>query len=202
MSTDYILSESIRMEDLFDGRLESYGITEHTEDGTTSAEKRCLTDGRNWIWVYGEKDVDCLKRFGMMNAPGKILGAIADAFETEIFSEYEPQFWGFDTAEEWDAEMERIAEEHEAEFYKDLIKHVKGEPHDLRAGTIGMEKAQIAEELVISRPDLLKPESKAELMEAVEEAYSANHAVEVTLTDDDLNMVRLMTTHEEDMPSA
>ena len=144
MSTDYILSERVRMEDLFDGRLESYGITEHIDDETTSRERRCLTDGRNGIWVYGVENVDCLTRFGWMNAPGKILGAIADAFETEIFSEYEAQFWGFDTEEEWNAEMDRLAAEYEAEFYEDLINYVKGEPHDLRAGTIGMTKAQIA----------------------------------------------------------
>ena len=32
-----------------------------------------------------------------------ILGAIAEAFSTDIFSEYEPQYWGYDTQEEWEA---------------------------------------------------------------------------------------------------
>jgi hypothetical protein len=36
-------------------------------------------------------------------APGGILKAISEVFDTEIYSEHEPQFWGFDTEEEWEA---------------------------------------------------------------------------------------------------
>jgi hypothetical protein len=46
----------------------------------------------------------------------KILQAICEAFDADIFSEYEPQFWGFDTQEEWDAWQRAIAKEHEDEF--------------------------------------------------------------------------------------
>ena len=34
--------------------------------------------------------------------PRHIIKAIEQAFDTEIFSEHEPQFWGFATQEEWD----------------------------------------------------------------------------------------------------
>ena len=37
------------------------------------------------------------------NAPSRILEAIATTFDTEIFSEHEPQFWGFTSQEELDA---------------------------------------------------------------------------------------------------
>ena len=39
------------------------------------------------------------------NNPVFILSAVCQAFDTHIFSEYEPKFWGFDTQEEWDEAM-------------------------------------------------------------------------------------------------
>jgi hypothetical protein len=42
-----------------------------------------------------------LTRYGG-NDPGKILKALANVFDTDIASEYEPQYWGFDTQEEWE----------------------------------------------------------------------------------------------------
>jgi hypothetical protein len=44
-----------------------------------------------------------------MATPGYILTAISDGFDVDIVSEYEPQFWGFDTQEEWDARMEEMS---------------------------------------------------------------------------------------------
>jgi hypothetical protein len=41
-------------------------------------------------------------------APARILLAISDVFETEIFSEHELQFWGFDTEEEWEAWQDSV----------------------------------------------------------------------------------------------
>ncbi len=63
-----------------------------------------MTDGRNFLAVYLTEDgfVDFLTVYGV-DAPGKILHAISEAFDTEIFSEHEPQFWLFNTQEEWDA---------------------------------------------------------------------------------------------------
>ena len=75
-------------------------------------------------------------------APEKeIFHAIAEAFDTDIVTEHQPEFWGFDTQEEWDAHEKRIHEEYERKFYAELLKHLRGEPSDIRPGTIGMKKA-------------------------------------------------------------
>jgi hypothetical protein len=104
MSTNYRLLKNVLASDLFDGRLEKFNIQEHFND-ETKAQSRMLTDGRNFLWLYVDDAgfVSCLTRYIPNGAPGKILSAIADAFDTEIVSEYEAQFWEFDTHEEWDA---------------------------------------------------------------------------------------------------
>src|SRR5262249_46538054 len=95
MSTDFRPLDPIRMADLFDGRLESAGVHEKHSDGTTS-NSRCLTDGRNFLWVYGDEEgiVSAFTRYSPNGAPQRILRAIDDEFDTDIVSEYEPQFGG------------------------------------------------------------------------------------------------------------
>ncbi|MDZ7669793.1 MAG: hypothetical protein U5Q16_10365 [Gammaproteobacteria bacterium] len=83
--------QKVDMTDLFCGRLEQYGIREEIADGTTES-KRCLTDGHNFIWVYGDEMVERLTRPWSSGPPVGILRAIAEEFQTELYSEYEPQF--------------------------------------------------------------------------------------------------------------
>ena len=183
MSTHYRPMKTISFAELFDGRLERYGVREHVKSEDMSDRKRCLTDGRYSLWVYAEDDgtVSTMLRAGMLNAPGRILGAVAETFDTEIFSEYEAQFWGFDTQAEWDAWMDKLAEEDNAEFYTDIINFVSGEPHNFKSDTVGMNKANIAKDLVAENPEFLTPERKSELMEAIEEIYLDKHEVCITL---------------------
>ena len=195
-------NRAIRMEDLFDGRLETYGITENVKEGTTSVDQRCLSDGRNWLWVYGDEFVSCMSRFGFMNCPGKILGAIGEVFQTEIFSEYEPQFWGYETQEEWDEALQEAADESEAKFYVELVKYINGDPNGIGPGTNGMLMAEIAKELVAEDPDLLEPRSKSDLMKLVDKIYSDRHCVTVSLTEEEIATVKLGATHEDDLPFA
>jgi hypothetical protein len=103
MSTGFRTEEKIQMADLFDGRLERLDIREHVHLGTTSEECRCLTDGRNYLWVYSERDgmLGSMSRYGQ-NAVGKILRAVAETFDTGIYTAHEPQFWGFANKEERD----------------------------------------------------------------------------------------------------
>ncbi len=95
MSTVYITKETISFADLFDGRLEPYGIREGKPEGSTE-DRRVLTDGRNYLWVHAAPDgtLGILKSYcDSANRPEKILDAVAEAFDSNIFSEYEPQFW-------------------------------------------------------------------------------------------------------------
>jgi hypothetical protein len=91
MSTDYALLKKVTASALFDGSLEKFGVHEHIKPDETSKDRRSLTDGRNFLWVY-INDVSCLTRYFPKGAPGKILNAIAQALDTDIVSEHESQF--------------------------------------------------------------------------------------------------------------
>lgn len=112
MSTDYRPLIDIEAADMFDGRLEIFGVREHRNENTTETS-RMLTDGRNYLWVYVTDGglVSGFTRFAPNGAPGKILRAIADAFDVAIVSEHEPEYWGFNTREEWDAAWDAIAKD-------------------------------------------------------------------------------------------
>ena len=105
MSIEFRAMKEIPFSELFDGRLETHGIREDISAESTSAEKRCLTDGFHYLWVYRCQDgsVERFKRFGL-NDPARILATIVQMFDTDIVSEHEPRFWGFDTEEEMEAD--------------------------------------------------------------------------------------------------
>ena len=119
MSTTLRPKDEINFEELFDGRLERFGIQEAIIEGSTSANNRCLTDGNNSLWIYGDEVVEGLIRYASNRNPEKILVAIEEAFDTDIFSEHQPQYWGFETEEEWYGAWDKMHEEHEAKFYKE-----------------------------------------------------------------------------------
>src|SRR5215472_6456151 len=102
MSTDFRSLIPIRVADLFDGRLEIFGVREHHSKEAT-ANQKCLTDGRNLLWGYASENgvVSSFSRYGL-NAPWRILDAIANEFDVEIVSEHEPKYWGYKTKEEWE----------------------------------------------------------------------------------------------------
>jgi hypothetical protein len=108
--TDFVLSKKVSARDLFGERLNKFGIREHVASGKDDERSRCLTDGSQCLAVFLTEDgfVDFLTAYGV-DAPRKILNAISETFGTETFSEHEPQFWGFDTQEEWDAAKIRRA---------------------------------------------------------------------------------------------
>ena len=206
MSTYYRTEVPIKMDDLFDGRLEAYGVTEVVGRDTTR-DRRCLIDGRNCLWAYVEVDRESGVRYlgdlqstGLGNAPGRILGAIRKAFDTRIYSEDEPQFWGFATEAEWDAFQVEIRREHDDAFYADIVKYISGEPNDIKPGTIGARQAAIAARLVKEKPEILGQKEK--LLSEIEEIDMRDHAVVVTLTPEDVATATMLATHEDDLPRA
>jgi hypothetical protein len=202
MSTYFILSRKVSANDLFGGRLATFGIREHVSSDT-SERSRCLTDGRNYLWVNLTEDgfVDSLTRSGA-NAPGKILAAISEAFETDVFSEYEPQYWGFDTKEEWEAAWKKISDQDRDQFYADVCAYIRGEPNNIKPGTIGEIKAKIAKTLVESQAALLQPENKDRLLAEMDAIYDRDHAVIIALGPEDMALVKMLATHEDDLPQA
>jgi hypothetical protein len=127
MSDDFTPGRRIFARDLFDGRLEKFGIREWVapdrvpNDGqdndlwalltSQDEQSKTLTDRKgNYLWVSIDDDgaVEIFTRYGRNDSDG-ILAAVAEAFETEIFSEEEPQFWGFATNEEFEMYMREIS---------------------------------------------------------------------------------------------
>ena len=190
MSTDFRTEEKIQMADLFDGRLERLDIREHVEPGTTSEKCRCLTDGRNYLWAYSARDglLSSMSRYGQ-NAVGKILTAVAETFDTDIYSEHEPQFWGFANKEEWDLAWSEMDKKAEDEFHVNVIAYVKGEPNNIKEGTVGMEQAKLAINLVAVDPHLSMAENKRELLDAIGRMYYADKTV--TLREEQIELVKL-----------
>jgi hypothetical protein len=90
MSTSYCFSKRLSAGELFDGRLEKFGVREHVEPDQTTGTRRYLTDGHNYMSLYVNDDgsIDRIVRYGF-NAPGKILNVIAKVFDADIFSEQE-----------------------------------------------------------------------------------------------------------------
>jgi hypothetical protein len=125
MSTDFKALKEIRASDLFDGRLEKFGVREHIKADETTELNRCLTDGRNYVWVCIAEDglVGILTTY-RWNAPATILNAVEAAFDTKIFSEHEPQYWGFETEEEWKADWERANKAADERFHLGLALQI------------------------------------------------------------------------------
>ena len=203
MSTDYSFLPPIPFCALFDGRLQKFGILEHIKRGENREDARWLTDGNNYLQVHrGEQnEVGRITRHGA-NAPGNILRSIAEMFDVDIFSEYEPQYWGFETEEEWNAALEEMAQRERDEFYKELMKYIRDEPNSIVPGRIGELMAKIAKELVAESPELGEITHKCELLEQIDRIYEERHAVRVELTPEDIEFVKLLATHEEDLPKA
>jgi hypothetical protein len=114
MSTDYRSLTPIRFDELFTGALDAYGLYEAVNPEDTSPTSRCLTDGKsNFLWVYANDDgtVSSMTRWRPNGWPAGILEAIEEAFSVEIFCEHEPQYWGFNTEEEWNAHEEVLSRE-------------------------------------------------------------------------------------------
>jgi len=105
LSTYWRLIKNIPGCDVFDGRLQEFGIREHIVPGETTDTYRCLTDGREYVWVT----MDGGGFFWHVWGTSEILFTVADVFETEIVSERQGKFWGFDTDEEWERWQEKEA---------------------------------------------------------------------------------------------
>lgn len=202
MSTDYRpLNKKIAVRDLFDGRLEEFGVREViTKD--TNGLNRCLTDGYHYLWTYVDEGnfAESFTRYAG-NVAHKILAAIEAAFDVEIVSEHQPQFWGFDTEEEWNAWQDEWARKQDERFYEDLMRYLRGEANDIRPGTNGASWAATMRTLTEKNPSLLLPENKSEFMRYLN-AIRDNSGIKVRLSPEDIELAKLLNTHVDDLPQA
>jgi hypothetical protein len=98
--------------------------------------------------------------------------------------------------------QERLAKEDNEKFHAELLKYLRGEPNDIRPGTVGMQWAEKAKILVENDPTLLLPENKDKLLNEARSIYDRDHAVTVTLSPEDIARVKMIATHEDDLPEA
>jgi hypothetical protein len=200
MSTDWRPIPDIPFAELFDGRLEKYGIRALIVDRETEGWQY-LEGPDGTLSVSRAEDGTCIfTRRGVV--PWTIFDAIAEEFKIEWVSEYDHRYWGFATEKEWDDWNNQLAKESEDEFYNDLVKYLRDEPNGLRPGTIGMIKAEIAKTLVKGDLGLMAPEKRNALLEAVEAIYDRDHAVKIELTEQDLAAAELMAARTDDLPKA
>jgi hypothetical protein len=125
---------------------------------------------------------------------------VAEAFDSDIFSEYEPQFWGFDTQEEWDAWHEDNRKD-EDECYADLLRFLADQPNNIGAGTVREEQAQIAKRLVSEDPTLVSPNRRKEFIEEIRTAYDNSRKVVVCMEPkDDADLAAMTAAVEKHCP--
>jgi hypothetical protein len=200
MSIDF-QTKDVCLSEVFGGRLAAYGITERVTESTTEIH-RCLTDGNNYLWACAQDAYsgDTLFTAYGCNCPSRILRAIEEVFDAFIYSEYEPQFGGFKTQEEWDAAMAEMEKAYKDEFYADILRYIDGEQSGVVAGTIGEIQAKIAKQLIESDPSLRT--RKDDLLRILEETYDRDHSVKITLSPAEMAFANMAATHEDDLPRA
>jgi hypothetical protein len=130
------------------------------------------------LWVYMDDDgfVSSLTRWMPNGDPSEILDAIAVALDTGIASEYQPEYWGFDTMEEWHAAEKKLSIEFkkaEKKFHRELLKYLRGERNNIKPGTVEMLKAEIAKKLVEKDPALLLPINDDRFRKEIDLVYSS-----------------------------
>jgi hypothetical protein len=201
MSTDYRPLNDISYDYLFDGRLEKYDVREELRSDTTT-ECRYLF-GRDGVLIAfrendGNRSSFSRPSFGPM--PWSVFDAIAAEFQSELVSEHDHRYWGFNTADEWDNFNDKLAKDGTDKFYNNVLHYVRGEPNDLLPGTIGMRQADIAKALIEGDRSLIEPQNRDALLQAVERVYLERDAVSVKLTDRDLAAVEMLMARTETLP--
>jgi hypothetical protein len=82
------------------------------------------------------------------------------------------------------------------------LKYLKGEANEIRPGTNGIAKAEIAKTLVENDPSLLLPENKDKLHNEVGSIWRRDCCVTVTLTSQDITRAQMIAADEDDLPRA
>ena len=180
MFTDYRINKILSIEEIFDGRLERFGIHE-TFVAETTPEWRCLTDGNSVLWVEGDYEIYFMLGFGMFNGTEKILTAIEEAFDVEIFSEHQPQYWGKEGEEECRCDRREVAKEVQTKLNVLIMGYIRGESPNIELYSSFMPVVNIAKDLIMENPGLASPDREVELLEKTNqiciEKYNATHGV-------------------------
>ena len=177
MSTDFRpIPAAIPFNKLFDGRLDKYGIRARAP--TDSSPRSGFLVGSDGVLdVYQRDDGSAsFSRPSFNPIPWTVIDALTNEFQVELVSEHDHRFWGFASKKEEEDWHDQIAKEYEDDFYKNLVHYLRGEPHNLTSGTIGMQKAEIAKALVARDENLLTPTKRQLLLGTVNVIYDRDHS--------------------------
>jgi hypothetical protein len=205
MSTNYVIVPPISASELFDGRLEKFGVREHVNEETTPGD-RCLTDGNNYLWLYvGDDDdgdnISSFKHRTRYGNPSRIFDAIFNTFDdVGVFSEHDPQYHGFETREQWVAWENEYAKKEAEECLVQLVKYLRGEPHKkfVASGLVG---AKNIKKLFKKDKTLILPENHDKLLKLWMDQMRGG-GIAVTLSAEDIALVEMVAGHEKDLPQA
>ena len=159
---------SIRMDELFDGRLEVHGIREVLVPARTKFDYRCLRDDSSFIWVVGYPHVEWIE-YGRRMLNYHIFKCILTEFDTDCYGEYDPELFGYGSREEMIAASEADAHVKEAKYLGDIMKYVLGEESEIEPHIRDGLHAKIGRLFVATFPDLAAPERREKLLAAIAE---------------------------------
>jgi hypothetical protein len=148
MSTRYLPLKPILTAELFDGRLERFGVHEFVDPEASDGERH-LTDGEVCVSVFGDDhglvaDIVCCDCGGA----GDILDAVGVAFDTDLVSEDDLKYW-----DAWSA----ASDQGEKNFVQRILGYVRGDPNDSKVEADDMLSVQIAKKIVERDPSLALP---------------------------------------------
>lgn len=155
MTTTFRFDKPITVDALFGGRLADAGISENVRILTRGDETLCVEiDGSGTVTTAQTND-----------AAENIVPEIAKRFATRIFSEDDPEFWGFTSKAEWadakrkEAEAARAAAaEDQARCRRETLNFLRRRPHNLRPGDYDF--VMVAALVHATDPTLLKDEER------------------------------------------
>jgi hypothetical protein len=198
MQTNYRPHPAIPFAQLFDGRLDKYGVREKIGEYSTETARQ-LKGCDCVLQVFREEDGSCT--FTCSNfrpLPSAVLEALIEEFAIEVVSEHDYRYWGFSSEEKWNAVNEKLAKESEDKLYNNILHFVRGEPDDLEEGSFEFQQAEIAKALIQNDPSLMAPEKRGVLLEAVMAIFDQENG----LTDREWAELEMMIARPKDLPQA
>jgi hypothetical protein len=194
--------QTLLVPDLFDGRLQRYGVYELL-DAKSAATSRSLFDGRNKVRIEGGagSQVTQIAIWGS-NIASNIFEAIREACGVKIVTEHDPEYWGFKTDQEWRTALSVERHQH---FIVEFQKYFNGQSNQIKAEfanfsavmdeplpSMSILKAIIARSILIQDSRLTSPENKLErlrtmLAELVDLGVAIHFDFEEDITFDEID---------------
>lgn len=125
----FITKPAIVFRELFDGRLEPFGIREIIVP-QAAPEFRLLSDGETELGVYANSDGNVEEMLSTVDVSYgcPIVWQVERLFEVTIFSNSDPGFYGLSTEEDFRAAIDRMEAEHTVVLALERIATSEGRP--------------------------------------------------------------------------